>query len=263
MNEPGEIRNPVETTKKHITFVHPFRHQLADPDINPQLKRKIQTETEWGNYYTNGVNDILDGQDPQQIIAEWAIHSTDTEYSGLAARQKYESILEQLRTDEKSSLENERALLEDLEGSKTGALLFLDLDKFKAVNDTYGHEAGDEAIQILGKIIDASLRKREDNPENPTYRGYRIHGDEFAIKIGQEITLQDLKTLAEEIVTTIAKTPLHFEGNTVQLGTSIGGTLIDGPGVMRDADISLYHAKSLGRGTSFIKGVDEPRLKAA
>jgi diguanylate cyclase (GGDEF)-like protein len=123
------------------------------------------------------------------------------------------------------------------------ALLALDLDRFKRVNDTLGHEAGDELLcQVAGRII-SMLR--------PTDTLVRLGGDEFAI-IQTDISAHaDATNLAQRVIDAL-KAPFHLSGNSVQIGVSIG--IVTAPDLAQTeaelaarADDALYRAKANGR----------------
>jgi diguanylate cyclase (GGDEF)-like protein len=122
------------------------------------------------------------------------------------------------------------------------ALLLLDLDHFKAINDRFGHQAGDEALRRFAVTAAACLR-RED-------LFGRTGGEEFCILLPDTDEGGALR-LAERIRTAIADLPLAFDGHPLHLTVSIGIALADGrndwDSLARAADVALYRAKSEGR----------------
>jgi diguanylate cyclase (GGDEF)-like protein len=143
-----------------------------------------------------------------------------------------------------------RALFEDrlsLALSKRGAqvaVLLLDLDRFKTVNDTLGHQAGDLLICEFGERLSALTR------EGDTIA--RLGGDEFGILV-EETSLRDVEGLAERIVADIRR-PFELLGARVYVGTSVGIAVATEAGadpleLVRLADIALYGAKDGGRST--------------
>ncbi len=126
------------------------------------------------------------------------------------------------------------------------AILYLDLDRFKAVNDTLGHPIGD---RLLCQVAD---RLREIVRETDTIT--RLGGDEFAIAQFDGEQTRAAKLLARRVIETLSR-PYEIEGHHAIIGVSIGITLA-GPGdtdvdqLLRRADIALYAAKRDGRGTS-------------
>lgn len=156
-----------------------------------------------------------------------------------------------VRTDDLTGLllrNSFMAALEDAlpamcDGSGPVAVLCLDLDRFKMVNDTLGHGVGD---QLLRKVADR-LRKvcRKDDLVA------RLGGDEFVILQRGIQAPQDAEQLAERLVDLIGRTYV-LHGHTVNIGISVGVALGSGPmqprDLLRNADLALYEAKRAGRG---------------
>ena len=149
--------------------------------------------------------------------------------------------------DSLTSLPN-RALFEDrlevaiARRAAKVAVLMLDLDRFKAVNDTLGHQAGDALIREFGERLRALTR------EGDTIA--RLGGDEFAILI-EQAELADIHRLAKRILADIRR-PFELSGSQVYVGVSIGIAVSPDAGVerlelVRRADIALYRAKDSGR----------------
>ncbi|QHM71530.1 putative bifunctional diguanylate cyclase/phosphodiesterase [Mixta intestinalis] len=135
------------------------------------------------------------------------------------------------------------------------ALLLLDLDRFKNINDTYGHHAGDDLIIEVAHRLSALLR------ESDTVG--RIGGDEFVIVIEEVQQLEIVDTLCQQIITTLSL-PYTLLGSEAWVGVSIGAALAPQDGterqeLMRKADIALYEAKNDGRGQYrlFARAMDE------
>jgi diguanylate cyclase (GGDEF)-like protein len=123
------------------------------------------------------------------------------------------------------------------------ALLFIDLDRFKNINDTLGHQAGDEFLIEASKRISACKRSLDLLA--------RLGGDEFVILVDKFTHLSDVETIAKRIVDSIAA-PFLIENKEVFSGASIGVAEItkdysEADSVLRDSDAAMYQAKSLGR----------------
>ncbi len=128
-------------------------------------------------------------------------------------------------------------------GDEGLAVHFLDLDKFKDVNDTYGHAAGDELIKAVARRLSNLLRGADTLA--------RFGGDEFAIIQTGVRQSQDVEALARRILTDLT-VPFDVAGTQVQIGVSIGISLapdngMDREQLMRLADTALYQAKNEGR----------------
>jgi diguanylate cyclase (GGDEF)-like protein/PAS domain S-box-containing protein len=123
------------------------------------------------------------------------------------------------------------------------AILFLDLDKFKHINDSLGHPAGDQLLREIGQRLSASVRGKDTVA--------RLGGDEFTVVLTEIHQLSDVILVAEKILEQIQK-PVILEGFSMQVTTSIGITLFPADGLdindlLRNADLAMYHSKSLGR----------------
>lgn len=132
------------------------------------------------------------------------------------------------------------------------ALFFLDLDGFKAVNDNYGHEAGDEVLRTTAHRLLACVRDIDTVA--------RLGGDEFAIVLGEIEKSVDATGVAEKIIQKLAEPMLLKDGRECGIGVSIGiaiypknGTEIDS--LMRAADIAMYKSKAGGRNTYTLSGM--------
>lgn len=122
------------------------------------------------------------------------------------------------------------------------AVMFMDLDGFKTVNDAYGHHIGDLLLVEVARRIESSVRQ-EDTVA-------RVGGDEFVLlaRVGEPA---DAATLADKVLTVI-RDPFQVAGRTLRVSTSIGVAMYPGDGVdqhdlLTNADAAMYHAKALGR----------------
>jgi diguanylate cyclase len=120
------------------------------------------------------------------------------------------------------------------------ALLFLDLDRFKAVNDTLGHIGGDALLKQVGNRISARMR------ESDTVA--RLGGDEFAIIIEDLVEAQDAARVADDLVKILSE-PYIVNGHEIPVGVSIGIAVSPpskGDRLLKDADAAMYRAKREG-----------------
>jgi diguanylate cyclase (GGDEF)-like protein len=140
-------------------------------------------------------------------------------------------------------------------GKYSFAVLFLDLDRFKIINDSLGHAAGDTLLRAIGERLLACLRESDavGVPENWSTVA-RMGGDEFTILLEQLRRPEDAARVAKRILKAIGK-PLNFDGNELATTASIG-IVACGPkcdayasakNVLRDADAAMYKAKAAGR----------------
>jgi diguanylate cyclase (GGDEF)-like protein len=173
-------------------------------------------------------------------------------HEDVTGRREAESKLAFLAThDVLTGVANRALLQERIEraqiAAKQGesfALLFLDLDGFKAVNDVLGHQAGDELLHAVAKRLLACVR------EGDTVA--RPGGDEFAVLLQNPATAGDAAKLADRILEKLDEA-FHINGREVSVGTSIGiavaprdGTSVEA--LVRCVDTALYVAKAEGRG---------------
>jgi diguanylate cyclase (GGDEF)-like protein len=150
------------------------------------------------------------------------------------------------RHDALTGLPNRAVFAEALDAAcrrdGTFCVLYLDLDRFKAVNDTHGHAMGDRVLRAAAGVLCAGLREQD--------LVARIGGDEFAILLadtGQEAA----QRLAVRLIDNIS-VPLMVDGMAFAIGASVGiapaGCGIDGAALMHAADLALYEAKASARG---------------
>jgi diguanylate cyclase (GGDEF)-like protein/PAS domain S-box-containing protein len=124
------------------------------------------------------------------------------------------------------------------------AVLFLDLDRFKTINDSLGHQLGDRLLQSVASRILVCVR------EGDTVA--RVGGDEFVIVIPGIASSADASSVASKILEVLASA-FHLNGNDLHVSASIGISLYPSDGsdaetLMRNADTAMYHAKDSGRG---------------
>jgi diguanylate cyclase (GGDEF)-like protein len=122
------------------------------------------------------------------------------------------------------------------------AVLFLDLDRFKVVNDSLGHQAGDQLLQAVALRLDAALR--------PGDTVARMGGDEFTVLLEDTTDAREATVVAERVLSTLAA-PFTVAGRELFLSGSIGISLgspdVDPEELIRDADVAMYRAKAGGK----------------
>lgn len=123
-------------------------------------------------------------------------------------------------------------------------LMSLDLDKFKAINDVYGHLAGDAVLQAFAERLSSCVRDVDAVA--------RLGGDEFVVLIEDARTPEVAEVIAQKVLT-VVRAPVVFEGVQLQMGTSIGIAFVQqaasATALLALADKALYEAKSAGRNT--------------
>lgn len=147
-----------------------------------------------------------------------------------------------------------------LRGGDELALLAIDLDRFKQLNDTLGHDRGDAALKAVGEILAANLRE--------TDLAARLGGDEFVVVL-YGLRAGDARRIAERLIALLRQHPAANAAPGLALGMSIGIALLRGSGAMdagtlrKLADDALYAVKRAGRGAVCVAGDELWRRRAA
>lgn len=187
--------------------------------------------------------DVTSSRALQKQLAHTATHDVLT---GLPNRLAFERSLVALGDQARLELRNH-------------ALCFIDLDRFKPVNDTAGHAAGDELLRRVAEVIRATCRRNDF--------AARIGGDEFAL-ILSDCPLGAAQRIAQRLVEAVAAIDFEWDGRRYGIGTSIGITAItprsqpDVAELMSQADSACYAAKANGRGRVAIYDAATSRLIA-
>lgn len=234
-----------------------------DPAFYDQMWRALREEGHWRG-------EIWNRRRSGEIYPEWLTVSavrdaagTPTHYVGvftdISRVKQHEAQLEQLaHYDPLTGLPNRRMLQERLEqilahasrrgdgeaGGRT-ALLFIDLDGFKTVNDSLGHPAGDEVLVCMAKRLKARLRQDD-------LLG-RLGGDEFLVVVEGLDEPDDMAVLARDLLIALAEPVPLACGSDAYVTASIGISIHPDDGsesaveLLRDADAAMYRAKDLGR----------------
>ena len=184
------------------------------------------------------LQDVTEQQRDQEKIRQLAHFDGLT---GLANRRRF---MEQLRKASERSLRGEHKM----------ALLYMDLDQFKRVNDTLGHSAGDELLRSVAQTLFEKVRVtdvvgRPATAEDPEIS--RLGGDEFAVLL-TEISARDDALLVAQRILAALPTPVNVDGHEISTTGSIGIAIHPDDGedvetLLKHADRALYHAKESGR----------------
>ncbi|AWI89822.1 PAS domain S-box protein [Methylobacterium sp. DM1] len=251
--EPGEIEGHIRSwlALTHSDDVASAQRLLADhvEGRTPLLECEYRVRTKDGTY--------------TWVLARGKVVTRDASGSPLrivgthidiAARKHAEQQIEHLALhDALTGLPN-RTLFRDRLGnemdsaerrSQTFAVLACDLDRFKAVNDSLGHPAGDSLLRIVAERLRASTRDGDTVG--------RLGGDEFAIVLSGLDDPQDAAATARRIIDAVRQ-PFNLNGRVASVGVSIGIAVgpqegSDPDQLFKNADIALYRAKAAGRNT--------------
>ena len=166
-------------------------------------------------------------------------------------KQALEKIARQANFDPVTDLPNRflamdrlsQTILESKRDKNMTAILFLDLDHFKKINDSLGHEVGDQVLVEAAIRLQASVRKGDTVA--------RLGGDEFLVILGRLKKSADVRPVIKNILSKF-KSPFSFDGRNLVMTTSIGIAIYPDDGLrnidlLRNADTAMYHAKHLGR----------------
>ncbi|RZT28992.1 diguanylate cyclase domain-containing protein [Cupriavidus agavae] len=156
------------------------------------------------------------------------------------------------RTDHLTQLQNRAAFESHLRDAmalsraehRLMALLYLDMDRFKAVNDAHGHATGDLLLQAFALRLRRCVREQDHVA--------RLGGDEFAVILSDIGSAESAQRVAEAILESVGR-QFYFDGILADVDVSIGvalyrGALLSEEALMRMADVLLYRAKAMGRG---------------
>jgi|WetSurSiteA1Bulk_404760.scaffolds.fasta_scaffold00165_11 diguanylate cyclase (GGDEF)-like protein/PAS domain S-box-containing protein len=243
---PDDFQLFVDATQAHLEqrTKYDVEYRIIDKDEQLRWMRSVGRVDESRNveptYFRGIVQDITERKAAEEQIKQLAFY------------------------DQLTNLPNRRLLNERLQhcmhiGQREGkqlAVLMLDLDRFKAVNDSLGHSAGDELLRQVAARIKAQLRKI-DTPA-------RLGGDEFVVLLPDINQYEDVERVALAIINELNQPFWLRENHKVNIGTSIGISFYpqhsNKPEILLDyADVALYKAKDQGRGCFCIFQLDDSR----
>lgn len=172
--------------------------------------------------------DLTEKRRSEQQVSRLAHYDSLT---GLANRLQMSQALEQI-------------LAAPRERDRACTILLLDLDRFKQVNDTLGHPAGDALLMQVAQRLEVAV--------NDKGRCGRLGGDEFEVIVPGHVSREHLDHLANDIISSLSQ-PYSIEGQSVVIGASVGVAIAPEHGstvenLMRNVDLALYAAKDAGRG---------------
>ena len=172
----------------------------------------------------------------------------------IARRQVYQDqLVEAAMYDALTGLPNRKLFFDRLDSAMIAAeryerrlaLVYIDLDGFKEVNDTKGHDAGDELLKRVSVLLTGAVRKSDTVS--------RLGGDEFAVILGQVTNVQDAALVGEKIVSEL-RAPIALSSGPVTIGASVGVAVFPEHGhseeeLVKKADQAMYVSKDKGKNT--------------
>jgi diguanylate cyclase (GGDEF)-like protein len=186
---------------------------------------------------------LLDDPDVGGVVANCRDVSAQEEAAESLRQRAFHDPLTGLATREVLLDRLAIALVGAHGSTATVALLFVDLDRFKQVNDRFGHGAGDELLVQVSKAIEDAVR--------PGDMVARHGGDEFVVLLETVRGEREARAIAERVRSALRRPVIVGEGVVVEPGASVGVALSDGnataEAMLRDADAALYRAKAEGR----------------
>lgn len=201
-------------------------------------------------------------QDPDQSQG-WLLQQIAIQLGHIAERERTAELIQrEARHDSLTSLPNRRAFEDMLEREiqtaqkeeHEAALFFLDLNGFKRVNDSLGHAAGDQVLQVVAERLKSTIRQsnlKRHSRERAIDSISRVGGDEFTLLLGKVGTGQVADTIAQRIIDALAS-PIRHNGQQFNIGVSIGIAFYPqdaqhADALIRYADDAMYLAKRRGR----------------
>lgn len=245
---------PADTERSNSSYIgltleqalqaHPSTKELFIHHVSLAFQGKSEEfDSQWGDrHYHNVLKPIADPHDPSRTI-EIAGYSLD-----ITERVEAENHIRWLaNNDMLTGLSNRRMFQETfakyIVRYKHIAVLFIDLDEFKSINDTHGHEAGDVVLREIAERIQNKVKDKGIVS--------RLGGDEFTVLVHSYSTLDELARLTEHLLRTIQR-PIEYNDQTLRITASIGISEfpIDAHSpedLLRFADMAMYAAKKRGK----------------
>jgi len=235
-----------------VARVHPDDQAFAQQSIRDALEKGARYDITFRVVWPDGTLRHLkaDGQVITNEAGE-AVRMTGVNYDITDRVEAEEKLRFMAHHDELTGLPNRmlfmdrlsRALSRSSRNNRSTALLFMDLDRFKNINDTFGHETGDAFLRMIAERLKQDIRGSDTVA--------RFGGDEFAVILEDANGVDDVIQVAEKILEVLAK-PFKINNHDFYATTSIGISLFpddasDAQTLLKHSDTAMYRAKELGR----------------
>lgn len=228
-NDPGLYRSLWKAVHKYGHWQGEIWNQRKNGEVYPELLSISGVRDDAGriSHYVGVFNDISAYKDYERRLHHLAHHDPLTQLPNRAAFEELCARAMERATRERSQM----------------ALLFIDLDGFKVVNDTYGHAAGDELLRVIGERIRAGVRGDDAVA--------RVGGDEFTVLLQNIAGLDSAKLVAQKLLKGLPES-VSCAGHEVSVFASIGVSFFpkdatDVQTLLTHADTAMYEAKKRGR----------------
>ncbi len=254
--QTGYERDEVMGQTPHLLLeLEPAMVKLREMSWALQRNRKARTEMEVRrkNQTSFWVElEVVAVQANEEVVTHWVAVGRD-----ITQRKTAEDMIRHLALyDTLTDLPNRQLLMERLQktlfqstrSGQHGALMFIDLDNFKILNDTLGHHVGDQLLKLVAIRLKSSVRKTDTVA--------RLGGDEFVVMVDDlstdpQTAMHKSRALADKVLATLRE-PFQIAGHQHYATPSIGVTAFVGQQddvieLLKQADIAMYQAKSLGR----------------
>ena len=247
------IEKFLKTVRLWLEITHPEDQLFVEQSFSNLINESclsLQYRIIRPNGYIAWINDRrqLIYNDLGEVIRLDGVISDITSQKEIEERLRYDAL-----HDDLTGLSNRTLLIERIEQAlkrskrkldQAFAVLFIDLDQFKLINDTLGHAFGDQLLIKIAKLLKDFFRDTDTVA--------RLGGDEFAILLEDIQDVVDVHVLVERLIEKL-EIPIKLEAHTTFMSASIGIALSskeyqEADSLLRDADIAMYQAKSLGKG---------------
>ncbi|WP_296931637.1 GGDEF domain-containing protein [uncultured Marinobacter sp.] len=227
-------------------------HLLIDSEGSPSAPHIWEFQNRLDKRWYQCRDQAIPWLDGRLVRLEIATDITERKEMELALKEAHEKARAAALQDDLTGLHNRRAFFELgnqlLKQSRRNgsplAIIMFDLDHFKQINDNHGHEAGDEVLRHIGRVLETNVREADI--------AARIGGEEFAILLADADAIQ-ASEMAERLLSLMRKTPVRYQDVCIRPTASFGISAlrpeeINLENLLARADNAMYESKALGRG---------------
>lgn len=254
---------PFISFKEAISFIHPEDRDIYKHAVGAALREKENYAIEYRFFHKGKIVHIAERAEVSQENGHWHIFGILHDISD--RKNSEEKITYYAYYDTLTKLPNRRLFINQLQlaiatakrSKKKLALLFIDLDQFKQVNDSFGHHIGDELLCQAADRIKQCVRTSDIVGLDSGIVGSdinkvaRLAGDEFTVLLTEVEEIESVAMVAQRLINAFRE-PFYIASNQIKLSISIGIAFYpDDAGnlelLLQHADVAMYHAKKMGR----------------